>query len=74
MPKLPSLTPPKIIKVLKKKGFVLDRTKGSHHLYYNPKTKRRVVVPFHKRDLPKGTLLEILKQAGISKEELMELL
>jgi len=36
--------------------------------------KRRVVVPFHKRDLPKGTLLEILKQAGINKEELRELL
>jgi len=29
-----------------------------------------VVVPFHKKDLPKGTLLEILRQAGISKEEL----
>ena len=31
MPKLPSLTPQKIIKVLEKKGFVLDRIKGSHH-------------------------------------------
>ena len=74
MPKLPSLTPPKIIKVLEKKGFVLDRIKGSHHIYYHPETKKRVVVPLHKRDLPRGTLLEILKQAGISKEELGELL
>jgi predicted RNA binding protein YcfA (HicA-like mRNA interferase family) len=74
MPKLPSLTPEKIIKVLERKGFVLDRVKGSHHIYYHLGTKRRVVVPFHKRDLPKGTLLEILKQAGISKEELKELL
>ncbi|MFQ6115574.1 MAG: type II toxin-antitoxin system HicA family toxin [bacterium] len=32
------------------------------------------MVPHHKRDLPKGTLLEILKQAGIDKEELKELL
>jgi predicted RNA binding protein YcfA (HicA-like mRNA interferase family) len=70
MPKLPSLTPQKIIRILEKKGFTLDRTKGSHHIYYHPKTKRRVVVPFHRRDLPKGTLLEILRQAGISKEEL----
>ena len=30
------------------------------------------LTPLHKRDLPKGTLLEILKQAGISKEELRE--
>ncbi len=74
MPKLPSLTSEKVIRALKKKGFILDRVKGSHHIYYHPKTKRRVVVPFHKRDLPKGTLLEILKQAGITREELKELL
>ena len=74
MPKLLSLTSQKIIKVLEKKGFVLNRIKGSHHIYYHPEMKRRVVVPFHKRDLPKGTLLEILKQAGINKEELRELL
>ena len=74
MPKLPSLTPQKIIKALEKKGFVLDRIKGSHHIYYHPETKRRVVVPLHKRDLPRGTLLEILKQAGISKDELRDLL
>ena len=74
MPKLPSLTPQKIIPVLEKKGFVLDRIKGSHHIYYHPETKRRVVVPLHKRDLPKGTLLEIIKQAGISKEELRDLI
>ena len=70
MPKLPTLTPQKIIKILKKKGFILDRTKGSHHIYYHPEMKKRVVVPFHKKDLPKGTLLAILSQAGISKEEL----
>jgi len=74
MPKLPSLTPEKTIKVLEKNGFVLDRIKGSHHIYYHPETKRRVVVPLHKRDLPKGTLLEILKQASISKEELKKVI
>ena len=74
MPKLPPLTPQKIIKVLEKKGFVLDRIKGSHHVYYHPETRRRVVVPLHKQDLPKGTLLEILKQADISKKELRDLL
>ena len=29
------------------------------------------IVPMHKRDLPKGTMLAILKQAGIDKEELL---
>lgn len=74
MSKLPSLTPEKVIKILQEKGFILDRVKGSHHIYYNPENKRRVTVPFHKRDLPIGTLLEILKQAGISKKEFEELL
>ena len=69
MPKLPSLTPEKIIKILKRKGIVLDKVKGSHHIYYHPETTMRVVVPLHKRDIPKGTLLEILKQAGIPKED-----
>ncbi|MHA1266989.1 MAG: type II toxin-antitoxin system HicA family toxin [Candidatus Helarchaeota archaeon] len=70
MPKLPTLTPKKVIKTLKEHGFVLDRIKGSHHIYYQPETRRRVVVPVHKKELPKGTLLEILKQAGIKKEDL----
>jgi len=70
MPKLPSLTSQKVIKFLEKKGFVLDRVKGSHYIYFHSISKRRVVVPFHKKDLPKGTLLEILRQAGIDKDEL----
>jgi len=70
MPKLPSLKPQDIIKILESKGFVLDRVKGSHYIYYHPITKRRVVIPYHKNDLPKGTILAILSQAGISKEDL----
>jgi predicted RNA binding protein YcfA (HicA-like mRNA interferase family) len=70
MPKLPSFTPKDIINVLLKKGFVLDRTKGSHHIYYNPETGRMAIVPLHKNDLPKGTLMSILKQAGIDKTDL----
>jgi len=59
-----------VIKILESNGFVLDRTKGSHRIYYHSESKRRVIIPYHKKDLPKGTLMEILKQAGISKEEL----
>jgi predicted RNA binding protein YcfA (HicA-like mRNA interferase family) len=32
-----------------------------------------VVIPVHKKDLPKGTLMEILKQAGIKKDELNDI-
>ncbi len=74
MPKLPTLTPRKVIKILKKKGFVLDRVKGSHHIYIHPETRRRAIVPLHRKDLPKGTLLSILQQAGINRDELTKLL
>lgn len=74
MRKLPTLTPKQIIKVLEKRGFQFDRSKGSHHLYYHPESHRRATVPVHKKDLPKGTLFEILKEAGISKDELIDLL
>jgi len=68
LPKLPALTPQELIKILEKHGFQLDRSRGSHRIYIHPETHRRIVIPFHKKDLPKGTLLEILRQAGISKD------
>lgn len=73
MPKLPVLTPREVIRVLEKRGFILDRVKGSHHIYLHPDTRQRVVVPMHRRDLPQGTLLSILKQAGIDREDLEDL-
>ena len=51
--------------MLLKNGFVLDHQTGSHRVYYNEATKRRVIVPYHKKDLPKGTLMSILKATGI---------
>ncbi|MHC1594562.1 MAG: carboxypeptidase regulatory-like domain-containing protein, partial [Methanotrichaceae archaeon] len=47
---------------LERSGFVLDRVKGSHHVYYHPQTKKTVVISFHGKDLPKGILNEILSQ------------
>jgi len=35
-----------------------------------PNRSKRVIVPMHNKDLPKGTLISILKQAGIDKNEL----
>ena len=53
-----------LIKLLKKKGWVLDRINGSHHIMI--KEDRTVVVPVHgKKDLPGGTLNAILKQGGL---------
>lgn len=70
MTKAPSLSPDDIIRLLRKHGFELARTKGSHQIFKNKNNGKMTVVPMHKRDLPKGTMLSILKQAGIDKEEL----
>lgn len=74
MPKLPVLTPKKLIKIVEKFGFRLDHQTGSHFVFYNSKNKRRVVIPFHIKDLPKGTILSILKQTGINKTDLVNFL
>ena len=65
MPKTQVLTPKKIIIILKKHGFLLDHATGSHFIFYHPVSRRRVTVPYHSKDLPKGTLRSILKQADI---------
>ena len=74
MPKLPALSPQKLARALEKAGFELMRTKGSHYYYYNPQTEKITVVPFHSKDLRKGTLHAILKDADMSIEELLQLL
>ena len=76
MASLPALTAIEVIRGLKKAGFVFDRqAKGSHEIWYNPATKRRTTVPNHPGvDIRKGTLKAILKEAGISVEEFMELI
>ncbi|QQR54695.1 type II toxin-antitoxin system HicA family toxin [Candidatus Peregrinibacteria bacterium] len=70
MPKLPTFNSKELIGFLEKIGFVIRRTSGSHVILFNEKKKRRAVVPFHKKELPRGTLHSILKEAGVSKKDL----
>lgn len=70
MSNVPSLTPKDIVKILKQKGFILDRSRGSHQIWLHPVSRKRVIVPMHNKDIPAGTLYAILKQAGIDKSEL----
>lgn len=64
-------SPKHLIKLLESKGFVLKRVTGSHHIYFHPELRKGVVVPVHgNKDIPIGTFLSIIKQAGISKDEI----
>ena len=69
MSKLPIITPKKLIKILEKLDFKLDHSTGSHFVFYNYKSKKRTIIPYHLKDLPKGTLMSILKEIGLDKEE-----
>jgi predicted RNA binding protein YcfA (HicA-like mRNA interferase family) len=66
----PAYTTKEIIRLLEKNGFVFDLASGSHQIYMLPDGSKRVIVPLHNKDLPKGTLQSILKQAGIDKKDL----
>ena len=68
--KTPSYSAKEIIRLLEQKGFVFDRASGSHQIYMLPDGSKRVIVPLHNKDLAKGTLHSILKQAGIDKKDL----
>ncbi|MDP2650315.1 MAG: type II toxin-antitoxin system HicA family toxin [bacterium] len=70
MAKLPARKPKTVMRLLEAHGFVLDHASGSHHVFYHPTSKRRVTVPLHNRDLPAGTLLSILRQAGLTRGDL----
>ena len=74
MSKLPNITPQTLIKILISLGFKLDHSTGSHYVFYNSITKRRAVVPYHSKDLPKGTMMSILREAGITKKDLEDYL
>lgn len=59
------MTPKEIAKLLEANGFLHISTNGSHRKYKNPETGKLVIVPFHAKDLKKGTEQNILKQAGL---------
>ena len=59
------MTGRQLIKIMKRNGWVLDRVSGSHHVMIKEGC-RSIPVPVHrKRDLPKGLVSAILRQAGI---------
>jgi predicted RNA binding protein YcfA (HicA-like mRNA interferase family) len=74
MRKLPSVKPRRVIQFLERNGFILDHTSGSHFIFFNAVSRRRAVVPQHNRDMPKGTLMSLLREAGFTREELIDFL
>ena len=71
----PALRPSAVIKALSRAGFYIQRTKGSHHILKHPdKPQLRVTVPVHNADLKRKTLATIIEQAGLTRDEFLDLL
>jgi predicted RNA binding protein YcfA (HicA-like mRNA interferase family) len=75
MPKLPSVSGERVIRALKRAGFLELRQKGSHISLEKRTSDRtlKTVVPMH-GELAKGTPSDILKPSGLTIEDFLELL
>lgn len=69
---LPSLTPKEAAAALERMGFVIFRQRGSHRVYV--KKDLQIIVPFHSKDLKKGTLHQIIKGANATVDEFLKYL
>ncbi len=73
MPKLPAVSGKDVVKALSKHGFTVRKGKGDHVVLQSNDRYRNIVVPLHK-ELKSGTIRAIIKQAGLSVDEFLNLL
>ena len=67
--RIPRLTADQVIAILRRHGFVLAGSAGSHQKWRNVATAKQVIVPYHRgRILPLGTMKSIQEGSGISLE------
>jgi predicted RNA binding protein YcfA (HicA-like mRNA interferase family) len=64
----------KVIQVLSKIGFEVIRQRGSHLILKHPDGRVTVVPIYAGEDIGRGLLLKIIKDAKISREQLLKLL
>ena len=71
MTRLPVVTAKDAIRALERAGFVLVRTSGSHQRFvHSEDPSRATTVPAHAgKTLKRGTLRNIIKEAGLTVEE-----
>ncbi len=73
MSRLPVISGRDLVRALRNVGFELDRQKGSHMILFRAEPTTTLSVPDH-RELDRGTLRALLRQAGLTPEELSRLL
>lgn len=73
MSKLPAISGGDCVKALSKAGFVIYRQRGSHVTLIRQSPTAQTTIPLHK-ELDKGTLRAIIRQAGLTVDEFVSLL
>lgn len=68
-----SFRPKEIISILQKLGYIKKRQTGSHVIMFNPVSKTIIPVPMHSKDVKRGLLLGIIKQANSTEKEFIKL-
>ncbi|MDO8581996.1 MAG: type II toxin-antitoxin system HicA family toxin [bacterium] len=71
---LPILSAKELLRALHRGGFIMLRQKGSHIRIRHPLTGMSTTIPLHAHDLSRKMITTILKQAGISLAEFLQLL
>ena len=71
--RLPVVSGAQLVAVLERLGWRVLRQRGSHVRLRHPDRSVFLVVPLH-RELKKGTLNGILKDAGLDRDELRDLM
>lgn len=71
--RLPILTWQQVVAALERAGYAFIRQRGSHMVYDNPETKNTIVIPRHKQ-IKRGILREIIREAGLTREEFLKLI
>jgi len=73
MAKLPAISGKRLLSVLLRHGFVAIRQRGSHVRVASFDGTLKATVPIHaNRDLPRGTLKNIIDDLNIPSEELLK--
>ncbi|MFH1108914.1 MAG: type II toxin-antitoxin system HicA family toxin [Planctomycetota bacterium] len=68
MSKLPVVSGRELVRALQNLGFQFDRQKGSHMMIFRENPPTTLSVPDH-RELDRGTLRALLRQAGVTSDE-----
>jgi predicted RNA binding protein YcfA (HicA-like mRNA interferase family) len=74
MPRLPTVKLHQVVRALERAGFQIDHQTGSHVVLWRASDNSRVVVPWHDGDLGRGLTLRIIKSAGLTRDQFIQLL